>query len=92
MDTFDFDEFVDLLRQRLFDFEAVNDGGLIPNFKELMKDRADLIPEGWYFQGYDELEAQGHLDPNMSGKSMGGDANALLSAEGRHYIRHPPTE
>jgi hypothetical protein len=44
-----------------------------------------VITDQWYQQEFDELEAQGHLDP-ASGKVMG-DATARLSADGRLYLR-----
>jgi hypothetical protein len=56
------------------------------SFKELMSDHADLIAEGWYWNAFEELEAQGHLDP-ASAKANGGDADARLSADGRLYLR-----
>lgn len=45
----------------------------------------DVIPQVWWHDAYDELEACGHLDP-ASSKVMG-DAHARLSADGRLYLR-----
>jgi hypothetical protein len=55
-----FDELVDLLRIRLCDADAVNASEL-HSFKELMRDHADVIPDNWYTEAFEELEAQGHL-------------------------------
>jgi hypothetical protein len=79
-----FDELVDLLRERLGYADAISPSEL-HSFRELMKDRADVIADNWYWEAFDELEAQGHLDPSSS-KVMG-DAVARLSADGRLYLR-----
>jgi hypothetical protein len=84
-DVPDFDELVDLLRVRLHDADALEDSR-IHSFKELMADHADVIADQWYWQAFEELEAQGHLDP-ASHKAMGGDACGRLSADGRFYLR-----
>jgi hypothetical protein len=36
---------------------------------------------------FDELEAQGHLDPGASGKASAFEAYGRLSADGRLYLR-----
>jgi hypothetical protein len=79
-----FDELVDLLRERLGYADAISPSEL-HSFKELMKDRSDVIPDNWYQEAFDELDAQGHLD-RASSKVMG-DAVARLSADGRLYLR-----
>lgn len=79
-----FDELADLLRERLGYADAINSSEL-HSFRELMKDRADVIPDNWYQEAFDELEAQGHLD-RASSKVMG-DAVGRLSADGRLYLR-----
>jgi len=79
-----FDELVDLLRVRLRDADAINPSTL-HGFKELMADHADVIADQWYQEAFDELDAQGHLDP-ASGK-VSGDAVGRLSADGRLYLR-----
>jgi hypothetical protein len=56
----DFDELVDLLRNRLRDADAITDSEL-HSFKVLMADHADVIPDQWYWEAYEELTAQGHL-------------------------------
>jgi hypothetical protein len=81
----DFDELVDLLRVRIRDADALNSSA-IHSFKELMSDQAEHIPDNWYWEAWDELDAQGHLDP-ASHKAMGGDACGRLSADGRLYLR-----
>lgn len=86
METPDFDDYVDALRQRVNDYEAVHNDSTIPNFDELMSDYADA-PEAWPVQAYEELMAQGHLNPDVSGLSMGPKASGLLSADGRLYVR-----
>lgn len=80
-----FDELVDLLRVRLGDADALNASEL-HSFKELMADQADVIADRWYQHAFEELEAQGHLD-RASTKTMGLDAHARLSADGRLYLR-----
>jgi hypothetical protein len=80
-----FDELVDLLRVRLGIADALNSSE-IHSFKELMRDHEEHIPDQWYWEALEELEAQGHLDP-ASHKENGGDACARLSADGRWYLR-----
>jgi hypothetical protein len=80
-----FDDLVDLLRIRMRDADAL-DLAHLHSFKELMSDHADVIADGWYWDAYDDLEAQGHLD-RASVKANGGDAHARLSADGRFYLR-----
>ena len=87
MEPIDFDEYVDVLRERIFDYAAVHNDGTIPNFDELMNEYADVAPEAWPVQAYEELLAQGHLNPNVSGMTMGPKAHGLLSADGRYYVR-----
>jgi hypothetical protein len=70
---------------RLRDADAINDSE-IHSFKELMRDQADVIASGWYWDAFEELEAQRHLD-DASHKVMGGDACGRLSADGRLYVR-----
>lgn len=84
IDTLTFEEFVDLLRERLFDADAI-DSSKLHEFKELMSDFADVTPEGWYDNAFAELDAQGHLH-DQSGASFGGPFGRL-SADGRLYVR-----
>jgi hypothetical protein len=56
------DQLVDLLRVRLRDADALNASEL-HSFKELMSDHADVIADQWYWHAFEELDAQGHLDP-----------------------------
>jgi hypothetical protein len=80
-----FDELLDLLRVRLGDADAV-DAARIHSFKELMADHAEVIGGQWYWHAFEELEAEGHLDP-ASHEENGGDACGRLSADGRMYLR-----
>jgi hypothetical protein len=80
-----FDELLDLLRVRLGDADTIEPSEL-HSFKELMADQAHMIGEQWYWNAFDELEAQGHLD-RASFKANHGDAHARLSADGRLYLR-----
>lgn len=86
MEPLDFDAYVDVLRQRLFDYEAVHGGNHAPDFAALMSDHT-YAPEGWPAQAYEELIAQGHLNPNVSGMTLGSHPHGLLSADGRYYVR-----
>ena len=87
MELPDFDTYVDVLRKRIFDYEAILNNGTLPSFDELMSDYADVAPEAWPVQAYEELLAQGHLNPNVSGMTFGPKAHGLLSADGRYYVR-----
>jgi hypothetical protein len=78
-----YDEFVFLLRQRLGDADAVLPSEL-HSFKDLMDDLSPAIPETWYWDAYNELNAQGHLSRNSSLEN-GGDAFGQLSADGTLY-------
>lgn len=80
-----FDEFVDVLRKRLAATDALEPSEL-HDFRELMSDYADKVGDNWYEDAFDELEAQGHLDP-ASGKAMGPTMSGRLSADGRAYVR-----
>jgi hypothetical protein len=82
-----FDEFVDILRARVFAADALKRSEL-HDFADLMsrEDYAHLIPDNWYEDAFDELEAQGHLDP-ASEKTMGPTMHGRLSARGRDYVR-----
>lgn len=76
---------VDLLRIRLRDADAV-DASELHSFKTLMADYSHVLADGWYWEAFEELEAQGHLNP-ASSRLMGGDACGRLSADGRLYLR-----
>ncbi len=80
-----FDDLVNLLRIRLGDADVLNSSE-IHSFEELMRDQAERIPDQWYWEAFEALEAQGHLDP-ASHKEMGGNACGRLSADGRAYLR-----
>jgi hypothetical protein len=76
-----------VLRERIFDYEAVHNDGSLPDFDELMSDFVEVAPEAWPTQAHEELLAQGHLNPKASGTAFGGKAFGLLSADGRYYVR-----
>ena len=80
-----FDEFVDVLRERLGAKDALVPSEL-HDVHELMSDYAGRVGDNWYENAFDELEAQGHLD-QASGKAMGPTMGARLSADGRLYLR-----
>jgi hypothetical protein len=82
-----FEELVDLLRVRLRDADAV-EASRIHSFRELMSDQTEVIADNGYWEAFEELQAQGHLDP-ASHKESGGDACGRLSADGRLYLRSP---
>jgi hypothetical protein len=89
--TLDFEEFVDLLRERLFDADALARSTL-HEFRDLMSDYAGVTPEGWYDDAFEELVAQGHLDPDASGRAFGGSVFGRLSADGRLHVRRERSE
>jgi hypothetical protein len=70
---------------RLRDADAINHSEL-HDFKELMADHAEVIPDQWYWEAFEELKAQGHLH-DASSLLNGGDACGRLSADGRLYLR-----
>jgi len=79
-----FDEFVELLRERLFDADALFPSNA-HSFRGLMSDYADVTPQAWYQQAFEELHALGHIGIEANG--MGLDCHARLSADGRLYVR-----
>ena len=80
-----FDDLIDLLRIRLGDADALNKSEL-HSFQELMRDQAEHIPDQWYWEALEELQAQAHLHPAPR-KRSGGNACGSLSADGRFYLR-----
>ena len=85
--TINFDEYVDVLRERLYDHEATQMGGSeLPDFPKLMSDYAETAPPQWALHAYEELQAQGHLSPQASGLAMGPTPFGRLSADGRYYV------
>src|SRR5512140_3230295 len=81
-----FDEFVDLLRVRLGAADALKPGEL-HEFKSVFSaEDAEPVPDNWWEDAFDGLEAQGHLDP-ASGKTFGPAMHARLSADGRLYLK-----
>lgn len=85
MDPIDFDRFVDLLRGRIGAADAVKGSHELHSFRQLMSDYAEVTPPQWYWEAFEELDAQGHLSPT-SRVAKGGDANGSLSADGRLYL------
>lgn len=89
-DTLDFDTYADVLRERLFDYEALHGTSGLPDFHELMSDYDETAPAGWPAQAWEELQAQGHLS-QASGRAgsarPGGTVFGLLSADARLYVR-----
>jgi hypothetical protein len=77
---------VDVLRQRIFEYEAVHEDPSLPRFDVLMSDHADVAPEDWPDRAYDELMARGHLDPHASGKAAGHKVFGRLSSDGRMWV------
>jgi hypothetical protein len=65
-------------------FLALGFEGLVFTFSEIrsgfvalvLEDQAEVIPDQWYSEAFEELQAQGHLD-TASGRTMGGDAYGL---------------
>ena len=79
-----FDEFVDLLRERLFDADALFPSR-VHDFKgDVLSDYVGVVPDNWWEEAREELEAQGHL--GVDGSGFGAPA-ARLSADGRLYVR-----
>jgi hypothetical protein len=91
VEPLNFDGYVDVLRQRLFDYEGVHGTSHAPDFAALMSDHA-YAPEGWPVQAYEELIAQRHLNPKVSAMTLGSHAHGLLSADGRYYVRQQQQE
>jgi hypothetical protein len=85
METIDFDQFVDLLRARMGAADAVEGSHEVHSFRELMADYADVTPSQWYWEAFEELDAQGHLSPT-SRVVKGDDAKGRLSADGQLYL------
>jgi len=78
-----FDGFVDLIRQRMGDADAL-ETSRIHSFKNHLAPDVENVPENWWDDAYEELDAQGHI--GIDGRTFG-DVAARLSADGRHYLR-----
>jgi hypothetical protein len=78
-----FDGFVDLLRQRMGDADAL-EPSRIHSFKDHLISDVANVPATWYDDAYQELDAQGHI--GIDGRTFG-DVAARLSADGKHYLR-----
>lgn len=88
--TLTFDEFVDLVRERLFDADALFTSRMHDFKQELLPEYVDVVPENWWQDAFDELEAQGHLH-DQSGGTFGGPF-ARLSANGKLHVREQRAE
>ena len=80
----DFNQFVDELRESMFDADALFPSRVHDFKKHLLPDYVDRVPETWWEEAREELEAQGHL--GIDGSGFGAPA-ARLSADGRLYVR-----
>lgn len=80
----DFDEFVAVLRVRIGLADGMKPGEL-HDFRELMSDYAETIPDQWWERAFERLDNQGHLHPE-SGMAMGPSPFARLSDEGQTYV------
>jgi hypothetical protein len=78
-----FDGFVDLVRTRMGHADAL-EGSRIHSFKDDLVPDVENVPETWYSDAFDELEAQGHI--GIDGRTFG-DIAARLSADGKLYLR-----
>lgn len=85
-----FDQFVDELRESIFDADVLFPSRL-HDLNDLLPDYVDVVPDTWWREGYDELEAQGHLW-DQSGGGMGLFPAARLSADGRLFVREQRAE
>ena len=84
-----FDGFVELLRERMFDADALFPSRVHSFKDDLLPDDVGGVPDGWWFDGLEELQAQGHIGPDGSGF---GSPAARLSADGRLFVREQRAE
>lgn len=80
---FDIDSFTDLIRARMGDADVLLPSR-IHSFKNDLVPDIENVPETWYSDAYDELDAQGHI--GVDGRTFG-DIAARLSADGKLYLR-----
>jgi hypothetical protein len=84
-----FEDFVDLMRERMFDADALFPSRVHSFKDDLLPDLVGVVPDTWWEDAREELEAQGHL--GVDGSGFGAPA-ARLSADGRLYIREQRAE
>jgi hypothetical protein len=84
IETLTFEEFVDLLRERMFDADALFPSRVHGLKEHLLPDYVGVVPDTWWEEAHEELEAQGHL--GVDGSGFGAPA-ARLSADGRFHVR-----
>jgi len=89
--TLAFDEYVEVLRERLYECEPLDGGAPVPDFHELMADYDEVVPSLWPVQAWERLDTEGHLRIGVSGKAYGpkpgGIVYGLLSANGEWHVR-----
>lgn len=79
-----FDEFVDLVRERMFDADALFTSRVHSFQEDLLPDYVGVVPDNWWEDALQELCAQGHIGIDAS--TFGGQA-ARLSADGKFFVR-----
>jgi hypothetical protein len=85
-----FNEFVDVVREALFNADALFPSRL-HDFNEILPDHVGVVPDTWWQEAYEELDAQSHLHDQSRG-GMGIFPAARLSADGRLHVRDQRTE
>lgn len=80
----DFDDFVDELRDAMFNADALFPSRVHSFKDDLLPHYVGVVPDGWWFDTLDELKAQDHI--GVDGSGFGSPA-ARLSADGKFYVR-----
>ena len=88
-ETLTFEEFVDVLRDALFNDDALFTSRVHSFKDDLLPDYVGVVPDGWCDDALDELKAQNHI--GVDGSGFGSPA-ARLSADGRLFIREQRVE
>jgi hypothetical protein len=68
LDPIIFEVFVDLLRERIGMADALEVSEL-HQFNKLMSEYVDVVPDGWWQDAFDELDAQGTCTPSQAAAS-----------------------